>query len=64
MKIEYAVFWLGTQRKIYGDDSFYVLGEFMKSFKTKDEAIEYCKELNPSYGTLLTILEIYTNEKS
>jgi hypothetical protein len=60
MKIQFTVFWLDTQREIYGDDSYYVLGELMGSFNTELEAVNYIEFLNLKSHQSCTIVKIYT----
>lgn len=59
MKKKYGVYWLTTQRKIYGDDSYYALGTLMGTFDTIKEAEIKIKSIN-STNALLTIIPIYS----
>lgn len=60
MDIKYTVFWIGTQREIYGDDSYYVLGEWMGCFNSHEEAVEFIKTLNLTAHDTCTILTVYS----
>lgn len=63
MKITFVVFWLSQERKIYGDDSYYVLGEYMTSCNTEEAAVKYIKSLNLGFNQLCTILKVYSGDK-
>jgi len=60
MELKYVVFWINQERKIYGDDSYYVLGEWMASCNTNEEAIAYIEKLNLRSHQCCTILPIYS----
>lgn len=60
MKIKYAVFWLKTESNPINDNYYFILGEWMSSFETKELAVEYIESLKLRKGNNCTILEIYT----
>lgn len=59
MELKYVVFWIDTQREVYGDDSYYVLGEWMTACDTYEEAVEFIKTLNLKRNNYCTIMPIY-----
>ena len=62
MNKRYVVFWISTQREVYGDDSYHVLGEWMANFDSIDKAKEYIGSLNLSPRDNCTIIEIYSGK--
>lgn len=60
MKIKYAVFWLKYDTNQANDNYYFILGEWMSSFETKELAVEYTESLKLRKGNNCTILEIYT----
>ena len=62
MKKQFAVYWLGSQREIYGVGSYMVLGTTMGHYNTKEEAEEYItQERFKTARAVLTIMEVYIN---
>jgi len=62
MKKRFGIFWIETQRKIYGDDNYYTLGTLWGIVDTEEEAISEIKKINPypNKKNLITIIPIYS----
>lgn len=58
---EFVIFWIDTQRKIYGDEQYYVLGELMGTYDTEEEAELAILEMQSPgrIRQMITILPIY-----
>lgn len=63
MNINYVVFLISTKREIYGDDTYYVLGEKIASFKTEKDAENDIKSLNLKTTEECIILKTYSGKK-
>lgn len=64
MKKKYVVFWIGQERKIYGDDNYYVLGENMGVFNTEELALKRIESLNLGRHEMCTVITVYSGEGS
>ena len=62
LKTRLGIFWIGTQREIYGDDSYYTLGTLWRVVDTKEEAEEEIKKMKLKKRELVTIIPIYSSE--
>lgn len=56
---KYAIFWIDSQREMYSDDSYHVLGTNFGIFDTYDDAEIKAKEL-ANDRNMITILPVYT----
>lgn len=58
---EFVIFWIDTQREIYGDEQYYVLGELMGTYDTEEEAELAILEMQSPgrIRQMITILPIY-----
>lgn len=64
--VRYDIYWMEEQHEIYGEGVYSVLGKFMNSFKTEEEAIEYINHLILPPYQCCTILRVWvgkTNQK-
>jgi hypothetical protein len=57
---KFGIFWIGTQREVYGDDNFYTLGMLWKVIDTYEEAEEEIIKMNLKPNNLVTIIPIYS----
>jgi hypothetical protein len=62
MKLKYVVFLLDTQREVYGNEVYYVLGECIKAFDTQDEAVKHIETLNIKGANFYTVIPIYSGK--
>lgn len=60
MKKRFGIFWIGTQREVYGDDRYYTLGMLWKIVDTEDEALTEVKKMKLEERNLVTIIPIYS----
>ena len=63
MNKRFGIFWIGQQREVYGDDSYYTLGTIWKIVDTEDEAENIIKGMDLMSHNLVTIIPIYTFTK-
>lgn len=62
MKKRFGIFWIGTQREVYGDDSYYTLGMIWKIADTEEEAENEIKGMNLKDRDLVTIIPVYSGD--
>ena len=61
MKKRFGIFWMGQQREIYGNDSYYTLGTLMGIVDTEEEAEEQIRKMKVTSCSLLIILPVFQN---
>lgn len=60
MKKKFGIFWIGTQREVYGDDSYYTLGMIWKIVDTIEEAENEIVKMNLKSKDLVTVIPVYS----
>ena len=58
-KKRFGIFWIGKQREVYGDDSFYTLGMIWGIKDTVTDAEKEIESMDLKSGDLVTIIPVY-----
>ncbi len=63
MKKQFGVFWIEKVQKIYSEEDYNVLGEFMGKYKTLEEAENAISKVGLSESDMVTLIPIYSGNE-